>query len=604
VERERRRRHRPPIDLDLDPNKNGAYYFRVYMWLLGYLKPYKWQMVLFVLCGLIISLSQMSIFRVLQYIIDHVITDGNLERFRFVVTALTIVLIFMFGAMAANNLLSRLVREKASRDLQYDCMKQLRRLGFSYYERHGVGETLSLLNSDVSAVQGIYQKHFPSLINNTLMLFVALGFVLHLNWKLTLITMPCFLLFYLTGPYLTKMSSYWGKVAKDRRTEWNRKIYESISGLTEMRAYAREEWDLDRYEQKHGDYNESQRQQYIYRGLRGLARQLSSFAGVMTMFIVGAYLHRAGSLTVGEFVAFVMYYQMLNRQSAMIVSIFMDQSLLLYQGEKIKEFMELDPEVAEAKDPVVLPAVRGGLRLRDVRFSYGSREILRGLSLDIKPGERVALIGASGNGKSTILKLVGRFYDPASGDIRLDGTPLNQLKLTQLRDAIGYVFQETYLFGVSIRENIRFGYPDATDEQVEEAAKAANAHEYIMELPEGYETMVGERGVKLSGGQRQRISIARMFIKNPRIVLLDEATSALDNASEIEVLKALDNLMKGRTTLTVAHRISTVRHYDRIVVLKDGVVAEAGTYDELIAGKGWLYELEVPNDGSRSLASS
>lgn len=588
-----RARRRRDTEEERDIHKNGAYYFKIYVWLLTYLKPYKWQMILFVFCGLMISLSQMSIFRVLQHIIDDIVMAGNAGRFKFIIGVLIAILVCMFAAMAANNLLSRLIREKASRDLQFDCIKQLRRLSFSYYESHAVGETLSLLNSDVQAVQSIYQRHFPSLINNALLLFVALGFVLHMNAELTLVTLPCFLLYYLAGPYLTKKTSYWGKIARDRRTDWNRKIYESITGVTEMRAYRSEGWDLERFEQKHQTYNESQKMQFVYRGLRALARQLSSFAGMMVMFVYGAYLNRIGTLTVGEFVAFTMYYQMLNRQSSQLVSIFMDQSLLLHQGEKLKQFMKLEPSVTEADRPVVLPRIKGGLTFRDVCFGYGSEPILDGFTLDIRAGERVALVGTSGNGKSTILKLIDRFYDPSRGEIRLDGTPLKQLSLNQLRDAIGIVFQETYLFGTSILENIRFGHPDATEKEVYDAAKAANAHDFIMELPDGYATNVGERGVKLSGGQRQRIAIARMFIKNPRIVLLDEATSALDNVSEREVLGALERLMKGRTTVSVAHRISTVRDYDRIVVVKDGKVSEIGTYSELIEGRGWLYELET-----------
>lgn len=365
-----------------------------------------------------------------------------------------------------------------------------------------------------------------------------------------------------------------------------------------MRANRSESWDLQRYEQKHASYNESQQKQFWFRGFRMLARQLSSFAGMMVMFIYGAYLNRIGQLSVGEFVAFTMYYQMLNRQSSQLISIFMDQSLLLHQGEKLKLFMGLKPVVTEPEHPTVLPRVEGRVTFRDVTFGYGSRDVLNGFSLDIAAGERVALVGTSGNGKSTLLKLVDRFYDPQHGDVLLDGVPLRSLSLRQLRDSIGIVFQETYLFGATISENIRFGNPEATDDEVREAAIAANAHDFIMALPNGYDTNVGERGVKLSGGQRQRISIARMFIKNPRIVLLDEATSALDNVSEREVIAALDRLMKGRTTITVAHRLSTVRDYDRIVVIKDGAVAEVGSYLELLEDRGWLYQLEtnVPED--------
>src|SRR5690606_15208483 len=229
----------------------------------------------------------------------------------------------------------------------------------------------------------------------------------------------------------------------------------------------------------------------------------------------------------------------------------------------------------------------------NVSFGYQDRPgVIRHFSLDIQPGEKVAFVGFSGGGKTTLMKLIGRFYDPDEGEIRLDGVPIRDLPLADLRNAIGYVFQETYLFGSSVKENIRFGKPNATDEEIIEAAKAAFAHDFIMALPDGYDTIVGERGIKLSGGQRQRIAIARMIIKQPAVVLLDEATSALDNVSEREVQRALDNVLAGRTVSAIDHRLSTVKHFDRIVFIKDGRIAEIGSYDELIARRGLLYELE------------
>ncbi len=233
--------------------------------------------------------------------------------------------------------------------------------------------------------------------------------------------------------------------------------------------------------------------------------------------------------------------------------------------------------MAECANPVILPQVHGEIHFEEVSFGYSEeRHILQHFNLRIRAGERVALVGMSGNGKSTALKLVGRFYDPLAGTVSLDNVPLTNLTLGQLRESIGYVFQETYLFGTTVKENIRFGNPDATEEQIVEAAMAASAHDFIALLPEGYDTFIGERGIKLSGGQRQRISIARMLLKNPKIVLLDEATSALDNISEKEVQQALDHLLIGRTTITVAHRLSTVQDYDRIILIsKEGYSKKA-----------------------------
>lgn len=568
-------------------------HFRVYVWLLSYLTRYKWQTALFILSVLLISLTQMSIFRVLQYIIDHVIMESDLRKFWIVAAGLLAILAVMFVAMAGSNTLARLVKEKAARDLQFDCMKQLRRLGFSYFEQHGVGETLSLLNSDVGAVQEIYQKHFPQLISNFLLLFVAIGFVIYTNAELALVTFPGFLLFYLIGPFLAKKVTYWGRKARDLRTYWNKRIYESVTGIVEFKTYRRETWQLDRVAQAHKEFNHSQRNQMLFRILRGTARKISNFCCTLLMFLYGFYLFREGTLSIGEFTVFILYYEMLSRQSAQIVSLMIEQDLLLHQGEKIKHFMELSPEVSDPVDPVVLPRVEGRLDFQNVRFSYNSRQVLQDFNLSVNAGERIVLVGSSGNGKTTILKLIGRFYDPDQGDILLDGVPLRNLSMAQLRESIGFVFQETYLFGSTIRDNIRFGRPEATDKEIEDAARAAYAHEFIEKLPNGYDTQVGERGVKLSGGQRQRIAIARMFVKNPKIIVLDEATAALDNVSEHEVLKALDRLMENRTTIAVAHRLSTIRQYERIAVVKDGRIAEVGTYDQLVMGNGWLSSLDA-----------
>jgi ATP-binding cassette subfamily B protein/subfamily B ATP-binding cassette protein MsbA len=321
-------------------------------------------------------------------------------------------------------------------------------------------------------------------------------------------------------------------------------------------------------------------------------RNLSISLGAIVLFVYGSYLARTGSLTVGEFVAFLFYYFMTIGMFSFIIMSVAAQKAILYQADNIRQFMLEVPQVSETANPIALPEIKGEIRFRHVSFGYPARpDVLRGLGLHIRPGERVVLAGASGSGKSTILKLIGRFCDPADGEITLDGIPLHQLSLTQLREAIGFVFQETYLFHTTIRENIRFGRLDATDEEIEQAAAAAHAHDFIMQLPDGYDTVVGDRGSKLSGGQKQRIAIARMMIKNPNILLLDEAASALDHVSENEVEQALESLFQGRTIVAVAHRLSTIRRYDRIIVIADGKAAESGTYDELMARKGHFYQL-------------
>jgi ATP-binding cassette subfamily B protein/subfamily B ATP-binding cassette protein MsbA len=314
--------------------------------------------------------------------------------------------------------------------------------------------------------------------------------------------------------------------------------------------------------------------------------------GNIVFFIFGSYLVKNGELTIGEFSAYIFYFMMVMAQINGLSYLFTEQLHLLGQAEKLYHFIKLKPDIVESREPQVLPQVDGNISLQNVSFHYKERpDILKDFFLEIKAGERVALVGASGNGKSTVLKLLDRFYDPEAGIITLDGVSLKDISLSQLRNSIGYVFQETYLFGASIKENIRFGNPEATDEEIIKAAKAAYAHEFIMETEQQYDTILGERGIRLSGGQKQRIAIARMFIKNPAILLLDEATSALDNVSETYIKNALDELSKGRTTIAIAHRISTVIDYDKIVYVQDGKVAEIGSYEELLQRRGLFYQL-------------
>jgi ATP-binding cassette subfamily B protein len=254
--------------------------------------------------------------------------------------------------------------------------------------------------------------------------------------------------------------------------------------------------------------------------------------------------------------------------------------------------MKMKPQVIEDPQPISHTKIAGKLQFNHVFFEYQpGQPVLQNFSLTVAAGQRIALVGTSGNGKSTVLKLIGRFYDPQQGQILLDDIPIEKLSFATLRQSIGFVFQEMYMFGSSVRDNILFGKPDATEDEVIEAAKAAYAHSFITDLPNGYDTMIGERGVKLSGGQKQRIAIARMMINNPTIIVLDEATSALDNTSETEVQKAFDTLLFGRTLIAVAHRLSTVKDYDQIAVIEDGQVVEIGTYEELLSAGNYFAQL-------------
>lgn len=556
------------------------------------MKPYLFYVILIVICGIAITLCEMAVPKFIQIFIDKVVKQQNLSLFTKSIALLVVVVIAMFGFNAANNYFKRIVQEKAARDLQYSIFTHLRSLGFSYFEKSSTGETLSLLNTDVVAVQEIYRQHLPHTIMLLLTFFLPFGLIVYMNYKLALIVIGCYLLYFTIGPYFNRMVTvYLEKQTRDRQA-LNKKIYDSISAVQEVRAYSAEQWDLKRLKDDYEKYKHSRLVSLWFRHLRGSVGRLTTSIGIMLFYIFSSMLVKSGELSVGQYVSYSFYYTMALRVLNSIMFSFTEQLHILYQAEKLYDFIKLEPDVKESESPLVLGKVEGSISFRNVHFGYATRpNVLNGFSIDIKKGERIALVGTSGNGKSTILKLIPRFYDPQQGEILLDGMPLKNLSLSQVRQSIGYVFQETYLFGSSVKENIRFGNPDASDEEVINASIAAQAHDFIMEMPQKYDTLLGERGVKLSGGQKQRIAIARMIVKNPSIILLDEATSALDNLCEHQVKKALDNLMNGRTTLAVAHRLTTILDYDRIVVVNNGRVEEIGNYDELIARKGLFFNL-------------
>jgi ATP-binding cassette, subfamily B, bacterial len=590
----------PQISLTSDSvTGHASSMMKTYTWLLSFLGPFRWTVISFILCSLLVTGIEMSIPLFLRHFIDEILPQGEFKPLLWMLMGISLLLGLMFAVAVMKNRLQVVLQEQTARDMQIAMFAKLRQLGFSYYERHPTGETLSLFNTEVTAVQQVYSVYFPRLIGCLAILVVAGGLMVSIHVPLTLIVIPCLLSYYLVGPYFEKRAALYGRQSQSLRSAYNQRVYDSVSGLQELRAAGQQQWDMETTMGKLDLLQRNQRKEYLMAYSRRLVRGLSAQWGSVAVFAYGAYLIGHDLLSLGAFVAFMFYYYRVMSYVTLIVTIASEQKILLYQAEKLHRFMLETPEVDEPAEPQDMAAIRGELKFENVQFRYAEHsEVMKGFSLHVNAGEKVALVGTSGNGKSTLLKLIGRFYDPGAGRIVLDGVPIDRLPLGRLRDSLGFVFQETYLFGASVKDNIRFGRPDATDEEVEAAARAACAHDFIMELPDGYDTFVGERGIRLSGGQKQRVAIARMFIKNPSIVLLDEATSALDNISEGEVQQALENLFVGRTTIAVAHRLSTVKNFDRIVIVGEGRNAEMGTYEELMEQKGLLYQLALGKEKS------
>jgi ATP-binding cassette subfamily B protein len=564
----------------------------IYRWLLGHLRPYRLSMAVIICCGLVVAAGELVTPPMIKYLIDDIIPSQNRTGFFQMLGFLAVVFTFILLCSVIRNSLQSKVSTNAARDLQYNSLQHLRRLGFAYYEQNPTGETLSLLNRQVYSAEQIFRRFFPEIVQLTLFLTAAAGLLLYQSVMLSAIIIPCFLVYYLFGPKLDSKVSHVNQAMEETRTNFEKKVYDSVSGAREFRAFGAEEWDIGRVRGLFKKVISSTLTWVFYIHFRWSLRSSLFQIGTIAIFITGYFFIKWDWMSIGDFIAFFLIYSIFMFRLSWLISQIIEQNMLLIQVARLYELVHKIPTLVEPLNPVKLGRLEGALSIEDVHFGYPGRSpVLKGITLDVRSGERVAIVGTSGSGKSTLLKLINRFYDPTEGVIRLDGVPLQYLSFEELRSAVGYVFQDTYLFGKTIRENIRFGNPNAANDQIIEAAKAAYAHSFIVELSDGYDTMVGERGVKLSGGQKQRIAIARTFIKDPQILLMDEATSALDNVSENAVREAIKSLLIDRTIITVAHRLSTVMDYDRIIVLDGGVVAEQGSYNDLIAQRGLLYRL-------------
>lgn len=573
--------------------EEGYTFWTVYKWVLSHLKPILWKVILFIFCGLVAIGIEMAIPKFIEHFIDYTLPQKQMDQYVTIIMYLSLCILVMLVFQIGTNFLERIIREECVRDIQFKIIGHLRKLGMPYFEKTNAGEILSLFNNEVHIFQELFRRCIPDIVKYSIIVAVSVYFMLTLNIWLTLIMIPSFLLYRILGPFFERKATFYGRKVVGGRTLVSEKIYESLSSIREIKAYGAERWDLLRYERHITKLVNNTVKQIFYSFMRGSYRRFTYHVGGISVFILGVYLIKNQHLSVGGFVAFLFYYFFTMQKLTAIVTRFTEQRLLITQIEKLYKFMSLTPEVTVSTNRSTLSSkIQGDYRLEDVDFQYTSnRKILSSICVTIKKGKRNAIVGSSGSGKSTLIKLLSRFYNPTNGTIYLDGENIIHYSEEELREKIGYLFQEPYLFGGTIKENILFGCPSASEEEMIKAAEYANCHEFIMELPDKYNSIVGERGIKLSGGQKQRIAIARLFLKNPTILILDEATSALDNVSENEVKKSLDTLFEGRTIIAIAHRLSTIRDYDHIIVMNNGRVVEAGDYNSLVEQKNDFYTL-------------
>jgi subfamily B ATP-binding cassette protein MsbA len=490
--------------------------------------------------------------------------------------------------------------ERVLIDLRRETYAHLHRLSVRFFADRRTGELISRLASDVTLVRGALTGSLVSALGQAVTLIGSVALMLALNWRLSLFILAIVPVIVASGAYFGARMRKLSTEVQDQVADSSAIAEEAIGNVRVVKAFAREPFEVQRYDQQLDRTFSAVMRQNVLRSAFGPLMTFLGFGALAAVLWFGGREVLEGRLTAGSLIAFLVYGINIAGALGTFTGLWTQLQEAVGASRRIFELLDEVPEIRDAADARPLPPVKGRVTFEHVSFSYpGSERVLRDINLEIQPGEVLALVGPSGAGKTTAFNLIPRFYDPTAGRVCIDGHDLRTVTLESLRGQIGIVAQETQLFSGTVRENLRYGRLEASDTELEEAARAANAAEFIERLPKGYETVVGERGVKLSGGQRQRVAIARAILKDPRILLLDEATSSLDSESESLVEEALERLMRGRTTVIIAHRLSTVHRADRLAVLKAGHLIELGSHAELIAHDGLyarLYRMQFRNE--------
>jgi len=565
-----------------------------------FVKPYNWQIILTILIGVVKFAIPLFIPYLIKIVIDDIIgaptlTDAEKTKQLFLWLGGTVLLFFIIRPPVEyyRQYFAQYVSNKILYDIRENLYGHLQRLGLRYYSNTRAGEVISRVINDVEQTKNFVTIGLMNVWLDLATIIIATCIMLTMDVPLTIVTLLAFPF------YAYSVKHFFGKLRDLTRkrsqalADVQSYLHERVTGISVIKSFALEDKEQERFDETNGNF--------LDKALDHTRWNAKAFAVVNTITDVAPLLVISyagyqvinGSLSVGVMVAFIAYIDRLYNPLRRLVNASTSLTQSFASMDRVFELMEEPYDIKDKSDAKALPRIEGEIQFDHVSFSYGEDEerVLRDVNFTVKPGETVALVGMSGGGKSTIVSLIPRFYDVTAGSIRIDGYDLRDVRLKSLRDQIGLVLQDSILFSDSVKSNILMGNPDATDEEVIAAAKAANAHDFIETLPEGYNTTVGERGVKLSGGQKQRIAIARVFLKNPPLLILDEATSALDLESEALIQESLERLASDRTTVIVAHRLSTITHADKIFVIDHGELKEAGSHAELMAQQGIYYNL-------------
>ncbi|PXV86263.1 ATP-binding cassette subfamily B protein [Lachnotalea glycerini] len=562
--------------------------------LLSYYKPFKkWLFadLFFAILGAAITLVLPLIVR---YITTSVVYMQSKESIQIIIK----LSIAMFGLVLVEAFCNffiayygHIMGAKIEFNMRNEIFSHYQKLSFTFYDNQKVGQLMSRVTNDLFEISELLH-HGPEDVIISIIKFVGSFIILiSINEELTLVAFAFLPLMIIYAFYFNRKMKNAFKENRAKIADINSQIEDNLSGIRVVKSFANEDIELEKFHEGNNRFVSSKKRSYFYMG--GYHSGLGALTTMITIGVIsiGALLISKKTIEVTDLITFLLYINNFTEPVKKLIN-FTEQFQNGWSGyERFLEIMDIQPDIKDAKDAINMKDVKGNIEFENVTFRYeeSNEEVLNQINLKVKEGEYIALVGSSGAGKTTLCSLIPRFYDVTGGKIQIDGTDIRRIKLKNLRDNIGIVQQDVYLFAGTIMDNIRYGKPSATDKEIVMAAKNANAHDFIMSFPNGYDTDIGQRGIKLSGGQKQRLSIARVFLKNPPILIFDEATSALDNESERVVQESLEKLAKNRTTFVIAHRLSTIRNAQKIIVLTENGIEEKGTHEELLAKRG-IYE--------------
>lgn len=571
----------------------------LYLRILSYIKPYMHRLIFAMFCTIMAAAGNLYIPWIIKDMIDEVLADKNGTMLNWI--AASIIAIFVVRGLFwyGQNYLMSYVGQSVIIDIRAAVFKKLQRLSVSFYDKNKTGTIMSYVTNDVNALQSAMVENTIEMITEGFILIGSVVAMIYLDWRLTLFTVCTFPVVLWFMEFFGKKIRKTGGRIQECTADITSVLQESVASARVIKSFVREDYEVDRFDvENRANFRANMKNAQLMATLTPVVELVAAIGVTMIIWYGGNNVIN-GTITAGSLVAFLTYAVNISNPIKRLTRVIGNIQKALAAAQRVFMIIDMPEEIAESRDAKQLPEVSGKVEFQNVSFAYDDKgNVITDLSFSVKPGEVIAIVGPSGAGKSTIANLLPRFYDVNKGDIKIDGHSVREVTLDSLREQVGIVPQETMLFNGSVYNNILYGRLDATKEEIEAAAKAANAHDFIMQLTDGYETKLGDRGVNLSGGQRQRIAIARAILKNPRIMILDEATSALDTESERVVQEALDRLMVGRTSFVIAHRLSTVKNADKILVLEKGNLVESGTHDELLALDGLyahLYKIQYRN---------